>query len=756
MFAINQYNEGVHAPNIDGVILGRNTSSDIVYFEQLGRALSVRENTKEEIEKYMSYSLRQLREECRKRDIVYTDYDSEELLINKLTSPVIIDLVNNYDYIKELENNLRNKIKENNESKHKDVLKLRSADFDIEIENKNIHEMLDYVVERLNLSWLDYYEYARNYYNTFGNLNVPRRFKTNDGTSKEQDGFIDLGNWILIQRLQKRDGTLPKEREDLLNKLEMRWDNVRNNFPWDEMFSLAEIYYKKNENLNIPRRFRTNDGYTFDENGKYRLGTWVAHQRLYYSKGNLSQDRIDKLNTLNMRWDNIVKQIPFEQMVEYLKLYKEHYHSLNIPYEFKTNDGYTYDKNGEINLGTWLSHRKAEYYKQTLNLDKLNILKDLGVKFDMSQKKSSWDEMYELATEVYNQNGNIDVSKDFVYKDKGLGAWIALQQQAIFAGTIEQDKLLRLDMLGIRKTKVQYSFDEAFDKAQEYYNKNGNLNIKEDYKTEDGFSLGKWKTRQRYKYHNNELSKEQIDKLNTIGFDFSHQLLSFDRAFKLAEEYYNIHNTIDTKIGDKLPNNDFDIHKWILNQRAKYHNNELSEDQINKLNSLNMRWDNNAISWDEMYNYAKKYISHNGDLLVKGRFKTDDGYTYNEEGKVSLGRWIFSQRYKKNHNELDQDKILKLDMIGMVWNINKNIEEKHSTVSIYNIDYNKNKQLIDKIPSTLLEAKILYLIDNQISIIDENGILHEIFTLSNEKMLEKYNITIEDLLNNYYISKRGR
>ena len=43
MFAINQYNEGIHAPNIDGVIMGRETISDIVYFEQLGRALSVRE-----------------------------------------------------------------------------------------------------------------------------------------------------------------------------------------------------------------------------------------------------------------------------------------------------------------------------------------------------------------------------------------------------------------------------------------------------------------------------------------------------------------------------------------------------------------------------------------------------------------------------------------------------------------------------------------------------------------------------------------
>ena len=33
IFAINQYNEGVHAPNIDGVIMGRATSSDIVFFE---------------------------------------------------------------------------------------------------------------------------------------------------------------------------------------------------------------------------------------------------------------------------------------------------------------------------------------------------------------------------------------------------------------------------------------------------------------------------------------------------------------------------------------------------------------------------------------------------------------------------------------------------------------------------------------------------------------------------------------------------
>ena len=71
MFAINQYNEGIHAPNVDGVIMGRGTSSDIVFFEQLGRALAV----------------------------------------NRNNNPVIIDLAGNYTYMNELENNIKDRIK---------------------------------------------------------------------------------------------------------------------------------------------------------------------------------------------------------------------------------------------------------------------------------------------------------------------------------------------------------------------------------------------------------------------------------------------------------------------------------------------------------------------------------------------------------------------------------------------------------------------------------------------------------------------
>ena len=41
MFAINMYNEGIHVNDIDGVIMCRQTSSEIIFYQQLGRALAV-------------------------------------------------------------------------------------------------------------------------------------------------------------------------------------------------------------------------------------------------------------------------------------------------------------------------------------------------------------------------------------------------------------------------------------------------------------------------------------------------------------------------------------------------------------------------------------------------------------------------------------------------------------------------------------------------------------------------------------------
>lgn len=295
MFAINQYNEGIHAPNIDGVIMGRGTTSDIVYFEQLGRALSVRGNTKEMFDELEKYSVEQLIEMCKSRDIPVKENATKEDLVEKLIAPVVIDLTNNYEFIKELENNLRDRIKDiqtNGLGSHRDI-KIRDASFDIEIENQDLYEMLRYVSDRLTMTWEDYYELAKAYYEHHRNLEIPFRFKTNDGCNYDENGIVGLGHWIRNQRTQYFN--LSEKRQQLLKSIGFVLNAIEEQ--WKKMYELAKIYYNYYENLLIPNSFKTTNGYEFDENG-VRLGAWVRSQReAFQGKGTtvLNESRIDLL-----------------------------------------------------------------------------------------------------------------------------------------------------------------------------------------------------------------------------------------------------------------------------------------------------------------------------------------------------------------------------------------------------------------------------------------------------------------------------
>ena len=102
IFTINQYNEGVHAPNVDGVIMGRGNKSDIVFFEQLGRALSVKENIKQLREELSQYYKEELIVMAARRKLDVNIDMSKEEIIEKLVSPIVIDLSDNYEYIKDL------------------------------------------------------------------------------------------------------------------------------------------------------------------------------------------------------------------------------------------------------------------------------------------------------------------------------------------------------------------------------------------------------------------------------------------------------------------------------------------------------------------------------------------------------------------------------------------------------------------------------------------------------------------------------
>ena len=456
MFAINQYNEGVHAPDVDGVILGRGTTSDIVYFEQIGRALAVKGKTKEKYEEYDSLTRNELIDIAKGNGIdVSLDMTKEEI-IDKLLSPVIIDLTNNIEFIEELENNLKNRVKEiqRKQGKSNRKIKIRNTDFDINIENKDLYEILRYVRDRINPNnWDMMYELAKKYYKHYGDLRIPRMFKTKNGYEINENGY-NLGIWIAIQRQKTcyKNGTLFDDRIKQLEKIDMIFGIGRQD-AWNKMYDLAKKYYEHYGDLKIPCSFKTINGYEIDVKG-YSLGFWIVNQKTKYKNGTLSEDRIKQLEEIGMIFE-IKQHVAWNKMYELAKKYYEHYGNLKVPQKFKTKNGYEIDENG-YNLGFWIANQRVKYKNDTLFEDRMKKLEEIGMTFK-NINGDTWNKMRELAKKYYEHYGDLKIPRSFKtvngyeVDEKGytLGAWINTQRFSYKKGTLFEDRIEKLEEIGM-------------------------------------------------------------------------------------------------------------------------------------------------------------------------------------------------------------------------------------------------------------------------------------------------------------------
>ena len=629
MFAINQYNEGVHAPDVDGVILGRGTTSDIVYFEQIGRALAVKGKTKEKYEEYDSLTRNELIDIAKGNGIdVSLDMTKEEI-IDKLLSPVIIDLTNNIEFIEELENNLKNRVKEiqRKQGKSNRKIKIRNTDFDINIENKDLYEILRYVRDRINPNnWDMMYELAKKYYEHYSDLKIPFSFKTINGYESDENGY-NLGFWISNQRVKYKKGTLSEDRIKQLEKIDMIF-GIGKQDVWNIMYDLAKKYYEHHGNLKISHSFKTINGYETDEKG-YKLGFWISKQRINYKNGTLSEDRIEKLEEIGMIFENVYKDT-WNMMYKLAKKYYEHYDNLKIPKMFKTINGYEIDEKG-YNLGVWIATQKTNYNKSILSEDKIEKLEEIGMIFK-KVNDNTWNMMYKLAKKYYEHYGDLKISRSF-------------------------------------KTINGYEIDK------------------------NGYNLGFWISNQRVKYKNDTLSEDRIKQLEKIDMIFGIGKqdawnIMYDLAKKYYEHYGNlkIPRSFKTVNGYETDEKGYKLGVWITTQKTNYNKSILSEDRIKKLEKIGMMFENvNDDTWNKMYELAKKYYEHYDSLKIPKMFKTINGYEIDEEG-YNLGAWINTQRFSYKKGTLFEDRIEKLEEIGMMWNIRKDTDTKKVLCDKHGID----------------------------------------------------------------------
>ena len=88
--------------------------------------------------------------------------------------------------------------------------------------------------------------------------------------------------------------------------------------------------------------------------------------------------------------------------------------------------------------------------------------------------------------------------------------------------------------------------------------------------------------------------------------------------------------------------------------------------QIARLDSIGMVWGNrNDRQWNQGYQEAKRYFEAHGDLRVPVNYASPEEY--------ALGKWVKRQRYTRQNPEkscgaLTEERMERLDAIGMIWN----------------------------------------------------------------------------------------
>lgn len=209
------------------------------------------------------------------------------------------------------------------------------------------------------------------------------------------------------------------------------------------------------------------------------------------------------------------------------------------------------------------------------------------------------------------------------------------------------------------------TWDAYYEQAVQYYGVHGNLRVPKRYVTEEGIQLGAWIATQRAVYadcRKGRITQEQIDKLNQIGMQWGNQIdTAWDTGFEHAKTYYETYHDLLVTDGYKCEDG-YPLGHWIAYLRNRKSEN-LSEERIQRLDSIGMSWDAFDAKWEKRFAQAKQYYLEHGNLRIPATYRAEDGFC--------LGMWIVNQRKAREDgsgkNSLTDEQIQRLSQIGMQW-----------------------------------------------------------------------------------------
>ena len=286
---------------------------------------------------------------------------------------------------------------------------------------------------------------------------------------------------------------------------------------WDHYFAAASLYYIEHGDLKVPLRYKTPGGLS--------LGDWVQTQRQIRKGkrtfGTLTQQQIERLDSIGMVWENR-SETAWARGLEAARRYRQQYGDLQVPSAYKDADGFA--------LGNWIRNTRSRFGSGGLKESQIRELDALGMVWNSIDAK--WERCYAEAALYYEKHGSLNLAPKYVSPSGiRLGAWVENQRAYYLKGELSDDKIRRLEAIGMLwEGRNDHQWLRAYEAAARYFRQYGDLNIPYQYVSPEGIRLGYWVVRQRAAYkgrfsiekkaNRKPLSYERKRLLDAIGMNW--------------------------------------------------------------------------------------------------------------------------------------------------------------------------------------------------------------------------------------------
>lgn len=407
LYCVDMLNEGIHIKDVDGVVMLRPTISPIVYLQQIGRCLACSSDGS--------------------------------------TSPVIFDLVNNYESARVEESGQR--VFNIEFSHHPSSGKGKNTPLPfymsgVPTQFEAILEKFDHLFTRAG-RWDFCYSILQEFYHEYGQYPHSRTCYRG----------IKIGRWLSEQILYIQHNSLSVARKERLEMLP-GWSTflierqpTRRTF--DDYYKELLVYFEREGHIDIPQSY-------INPSTGCKLGLYLTRLRNIRKKtdrGHLSQDQINRLNALGMKW--VKREHPYRDFDYYyqqlIKFYRREGH-IKVPTRF-------IDPDTGCHLGNFINcvrqAKRGTGHDIVLTDRQIEMLNDLGMVWQVQASPLPFDTYYEELLRYYRREGHIRVPGNYIVPENGckLGKFIQ-RMRAIRAGTassgfITQEQIAKLDAMGM-------------------------------------------------------------------------------------------------------------------------------------------------------------------------------------------------------------------------------------------------------------------------------------------------------------------